>query len=132
MSLLDVNLDDYQEPQIAAQGEYEVQLVGVSDAKEGPKGQYYQARLEIIGTDEEYETVFHNISVPNPDDEKSKKNFKLGLLRNFCEAFQIVGGPNGIDLKDGLGKSAYAILEIEPESDYGPARNRVKKFVIAK
>lgn len=133
MSVLELNLDRYQEPIVVESGEYQLKLTSLQLKKSAANNEYLAASFDVL-EHPDAATVFHNFMLPNGADEKVDNAWGL-RLRKFFEAF-------GIDYKDmKVGKDDKAIgvkgnigwvyLGIETDPEYG-TRNIVKRIIVPK
>ena len=130
MGILELNLDDAKEPVVVPDGEYQVKLTSMQ-LKESEKGnKYFSASLEV--TDEpDAAPVFHNLMLPNGEDERRDNGWKLNL-RKFFEAFDIDYHNLETDSDNKVvgvkGKTAWVFLKTEESEEYG-SRNIVKRVI---
>lgn len=59
--------------------------------------------LSFDGHQEEYENVFHHMSLPGSDDDADKRDFKLRMIRRFTSAFNVPIDDNGFNVEAFLG-----------------------------
>lgn len=127
MSFIDLpiaDLDEIQEDKPVPEGEYNLVI---SDAKEkndesgNLKG--IMVICEIQGMDGAA-NVFHNISLPLPQDPPEKINNKLKFIKRFVQHFKIPVKGNQLNIQDFLGKTAKCMLNQEEYN--GSISNKIK------
>jgi len=128
--LLDLNLEDVHEPELAPDGEYDIRLISVELKTSEKSGrEYINALMAIEG--ENAPLVAHMIVLPDgekPDmDERRKLDikrfctaFNLPLTLNFSEDGKMTGVKNLV---------ARALVGTEQGTEGYDDRNRVKRWV---
>ena len=127
MSFLDVDTSSAVEPKVVeADEEYEIRIVGATVNNDKNGKPYFLPRFEIVGEPSAKEfTKF--MRLPHDEMNDKQRNNCLWQLKCFYEAFGITS-PIG-DENDIIGETAYAILGVNSDEEYGD-QNYVKKFVV--
>lgn len=118
MSFIDQALETRQEKEVAPEGQYDLTI---EDAQLKPDGKNVGVRLSIDGHPE-YQAVFHNMSLVQPEDDEEKANTKRLFQAAFLEAFDIPFEA-GYELADFPGSKGTVNLT---QSEYqGVVRNNI-------
>ena len=127
MTLLDVNIDEINEPVLLPEGEHELRCTGVQDKTQGETYPGVVLILEAQGGGELTAPIFHRVFFPRPeiDDEQKQARARLDLKR-ICQAFGVPGSP--IDFDNFIGQSAWAYVVRKSSEQYGE-NNNVKRWV---
>jgi hypothetical protein len=98
------DLDSVIEPQPVPTGSYHLSIAGAKAIKqETPEGQSFLGRIQVrldFPDIDNAQTLFHNIYLPKPGDEKKKADFKISMLKKFCKLFDIPLGQTGVNTTD--------------------------------
>ena len=134
-SVLDLNLENVQEPTIVPEGTYKVRLTSgaIRTSKKG--GKYISASFEIVNHDEPTQPVFHTMMLPDGEEVAKDERRKLDIKR-FCDAFELSYNietgetdSNGTTkILDWKGNEAWAVMKVSHEEDYGD-RNEIRRFI---
>lgn len=130
-TFMDINLDEFKEPEVVEEGEYQVRVIGVNgDDNGGPRvSQNGKAYYTLVLTMPEIPTgatIFHNVFIPNKDTQDPKAYNSTGLrLKNMIAAF---GVESISSLSDLVGATCWAKVGLEESVEYG-RRNNIKQFV---
>ncbi|KKK61663.1 hypothetical protein LCGC14_3012060, partial [marine sediment metagenome] len=118
-AFLGFNLDDIPEQEVVDTGEYLLSISAdpkVEPTKDGT-GQniIFNLLIKQHRSGEEptgdLRSVRHWVNLPKESDVESTKNFKLRMLKRFCDAFGITYGATGVQLEGTAGLQGWAILE---------------------
>ena len=127
MGFLDIDLNDVQEPTtIDADSEVKVRIVGTTEGTDKNNHPYLLARFDVPEepTCKDF-TKFY--SLPHGEMEPKKLNNAKWALKVFFDAFDI-DPSGGIDLEELPGKTAWVILGVSSDDQYGD-QNYIKKFI---
>ena len=127
MSFLSLeDLDNSQELGVAEPGEHEIRITDVKQDDDKNGKPYLLPRFELAdGSKTKDFTKF--LRLPFPEMEPKQLNNCRVQLKKFFQAFQI-DYHGDIDLEGMIGLTAYAILGVEEDEQYGE-NNYVKSFV---
>lgn len=119
---LGTNLDDVKDKEVVPEGEYGLVIEDAKyTVKEGKHN--VNVRLSVEGMPMA-RSVFHNISLPNAEDEAGKRETKLLFLKRFLEKFKIPFSGNGFNEEDFPGKFAKCKLILDEYN--GQINNKIK------
>lgn len=124
---MDADLDAVVENQPVAEGEYNLVIDKVTE-KLNDSGEVKNLLVicQIVGNPDAA-NIMHNVSLPQPDDDETKKKNKLLFMKRFLTLFNIPFA-GGLDLAQFPGKQAKAYLTVE---DYqGTISNKIKLPII--
>lgn len=127
MGLLD-DLDLENVPELVAvpEGEYEVRIMEAGEHISKSSGMpMIKVVLEIVGQPNA-ETIYHYITLPQPDDDERKRNNKRRRIKEFLLAF---GLSQQSDFSEWVGRVAWALIGQETDDRTGLPRNTVKRFI---
>jgi len=130
MSFLDVDVSDAIEPKaVPGEEEYEVRIVSIDQRINKSGNPFIFPRFDIP-TEPSAKDFTKYLPLPHSDmTDKQVNNTKWGL-KSFFDAFDV--DPSGqIDLEDLIGKTAWAILGVSEDEEYGE-QNFIKRFVVGK
>ncbi len=123
-----MSFDGVAEPKPVPAGRYDLTIAEAKlpPIKEG-KGQNIEVSIGI-DSDPTAPNLRHFISLPKPDDDASKANFKKLMLMRFLEQFHIPYDPQtGFNVEDFAGAHGQAELTLsEPDDQTGAVYNRLK------
>lgn len=127
--LSDLDLNNVPDLEAVAEGEYELRIMDAGDHVSKTSGQnMIRLVLEIQG-EPNAETVYHYLTLPQPDDDEKRANAKKRRLKEFCAAFGI---DQNSDYADWIGLTAWTLVGTEVDDRDGRNRNVVKRFITAK
>jgi len=134
MSVLDLNLEKYEEPVVVESGEYLLTLSALQLKTSSDGNKYFSAAFDVTERPEAA-SVFHIFMLPD-DKHDAKVVNAWGLnLRKFFQSFDIDYKTLKLDKDDkaiGIrGKKGWAFLAIEEDPEYG-TRNVVKRIIVPK
>jgi len=97
MPFISMNLDDAKESRPVPLGRYDLVIGSCEEVltKEAQKPQF-KCIINIEGHDDA-PPVFHHVGIPTPDDEPSKAQFKMLLLKRFLKLFHVSYSAEGFD-----------------------------------
>lgn len=124
---LGMNVDDVQEAKPVQAAAYDLTIVSAkaqfNTDENGQKAlTKIQCQIEFDGLPNAA-TMFHTISLPLPDDEPKKKNFKAVLIKKFYKLFNVPISGSGINTSDLVGakaRQAYVELSQYDKGDGSP------------
>jgi len=127
MSVINIDLDNVQEPQPVPDGEYEVQIVGTPEVRISEKSgqEYINVRLQVLNESHAAD-VYDVIMLPSEQETEERNERRKLRLKRFCEAFG-ASYSGGLELESLEGLRARAILAVESDPEYGD-RNRVRRY----
>lgn len=127
MSILNVDIENVEEPKPVPDGEYEMQVIGTPELRTSKAGNpYLNVRLAIVG-EVGAQDVYDTITLPTEDQDPVDNERRKLRLKRFCDAFGISYDGGNINLEEADGLRASALLTIEANAEYGD-RNRVKRY----
>ncbi len=113
MSFIDLpinDMDEIKEDVIVPEGTYTLVIADVKEKQnESGETKGLMVVCEIQGMDNAAK-VFHNVSLPLPDDDSDKINNKLKFIKRFVQLFKIPVKGNQLNPQDFLGKTASCML----------------------
>ena len=112
---MNVNIDDYQPPKTVPNGTEA--RVRITEVEPNAEKCYILCKLEIEGQDSFTSKIRHFVTYPKPEDDATKRNNKLGMLKNFYEGFDITPGS---DPQSWIGHGCWVIINEETDPTYGP------------
>lgn len=122
-----IDLTAAQESKPVPAGRYDLIITAIPEetkTKEKGKPQLV-VNLSIVGHDTS-PNVRHYMGLPAEDDEPRAREFKVLLLRRFCELFSIPFTAQGFDLNDFVGASASSVeLGLSEPNESGDVYNRL-------
>jgi len=133
MTILEVNLSEAQEPTAAPEGEYSLTVQGPAEQRIGESSGKPYLRVVFAFDDPpepNTDNIYHIASLPAEDDDDAARNKKLLRIRRMCDALG-VDYSDGLDLESFAGSSAYCVVGVETDEEYGD-RNFIKRFNEAK
>lgn len=121
------DVDGAVEPKTVGTGSEVDFIVADVEEREGDKGPYLLARLEIVNHPdaENLNDITHVMMYPREEDTPKQKNRSRWNLKQFCLAIGI--DPAVPELEDMLGKTGRALVNESETDEYGK-QNRVRKF----
>lgn len=127
--ILDENTENVPELKTLPSGsEVEIRILKVEMKNAKSSGAPMLAIQFDIPEEPTSKDIFHNIMLPQPQDDEKKRVGKLNRLKEFKACFGLSqSGPLSSDDLEGV--RGWAILE-EEEGQNGDLQNRVKKFVV--
>lgn len=129
MAFIKVALDA-QEPDVAADGEYDLRIVKCEEKKTGEKSKipgepYVSVMIVIEEPGVEYLPIWHTLMIPTKKTaEDNVPRYKLGIQR-FLAIFNIAGDADGFDTDDFPGSTGRCAL-VQKEGDDGQPRNELR------
>ncbi|KKL51831.1 hypothetical protein LCGC14_2291580 [marine sediment metagenome] len=128
MSILDLDLSDAQEPQVApANEEYKLRIVGVKVGVDKNSHDYFIPAFEIPD-EPNYKEFSRFYGLPHKDMNPKQLNSCKWQLKSFFEAFK-VDHSKKLNVENDLpGKTGWAILGVESVEEYGD-KNYIKKLI---
>ena len=136
LDLTDERMEDAVEPKAVDEGEYTVKImdwktdesgnVKKLDSNDAP---FIMPVLEVIECPEaEFaKPITHFLRLPHKGLNKKERNSALWSLREFFTAFDI-DYTEKIDYEDSIGKTAEALLTVQPDTGFGE-QNRIQKLI---
>jgi hypothetical protein len=120
---IEMNLGDVCEPKPVAPGRY---ALTIADAKYNDEKKYIEVSIGIDGFITA-PNIRQFISLPKPEDDAGKSDFKKLLLKRFLRQFGIVyNDSDGFSVEDFAGATAEAQVELsEPDAKTGAVYNRL-------
>ncbi len=132
MALFDgVNLNDYEEPTLLADGtEVEFKIVD-AEPKKSEKATWMQLVIQPINTEETNPSiVYHNLFLPLATDDRKIKNMRLGQITKLCKCLAYVPEDGVPKREEFLGKIGRAVLKIQRDDGFEP-RNQIRRVIKA-
>lgn len=134
MTFIPVNFDDAVEPQPAAAGRYELQILKAQLAESGPNSKNPgspQFRVTIgFANGDNHPNIMQFISLPNENDPPETANYKALQLKRFLVAFNVPFDSNGIDTErvsmDMIGAVASLEVSLSDPDENGNVYNRIQ------
>ena len=126
MTLLDVNIDEVNEPVLLPEGEHELRCTSYQDKTQGEKYPGVVLILEAQGGGELTAPIFHRVFFPRSEDDDQKQARARLDIKRLCLAFGVSGSP--IDFDNFIGQSAWAYVVVKSSEQYGD-NNNVKRWV---
>lgn len=132
MSLLNINLNEVEEPKPAPAGRYELQITGCQISETGEKSKHpgtpmYKVSLQFVDLSLNAPGFFHYIVLPTEDDETG---YAALNLRRFLEAFSIPIPTDGVDVEnlavEMSGHSANIDVQLTEPNDEGDVYNKIR------
>lgn len=127
MSFIPLDLTGAVESKPVPAGRYDLVITGIpEEVKTKEKGKPQLAVSIAINGHDTAPNVRHYLGLPAPDDEPKSRDFKILLLRRFCELFAIPFTAQGFDLNDFAGASASSVeVSLSEPTDSGDVYNRL-------
>lgn len=126
---INMKLGDVTEPKAVPAGRYGLTVTTAEkrNAKEAGKGDNIEVNIGIDGH-LDAPNVRHFISLPHPNDDPKKANFKMLMLKRFLVQFGIPHNDDGFAVEDFAGATAQGELGLSDpeESKSGDIYNRLK------
>jgi len=125
MSLFELPVDDYQEPETVPEGEYELQIYSAEERTAQSGRSMIACQIRILNAPSQVlnaSTVWHNLLGVMTNDPPNTRNAMLGNGKAFCQVFDINPPINVLELPGRTGK-CLLILE---EDQNGVPRNVLK------
>lgn len=132
MSLLNINLNEVEEPKPAPAGKYELQITGcqvgeTSEKSKHPGTPMYKVSLQFTDLELNAPGFTHYVVLPTEDDEGG---FAALNLRRFLEAFHIPFGGEGIDVEqlamEMSGHTAHIEVQLTEPNENGDVYNKIR------
>lgn len=130
MSMLDMNLNDAQEPTVVPAGEeYKIRILTVKVDNDKNNQPYMLPTFEVpdVAASKSF-TKF--LRIPNESLDAKKMNSAKWQIKLFLECFGMDPG-RPFNPEELTGLTGWAILGIEEDEEYGD-KNYVKKFIAPK
>lgn len=131
--LSDLHLNDVEEPKAIREvegREFRIELKKLALKKAKSSGNDKLEAIFAIEGEENALPIFHHMSIPTASDDAEKAKFKLLQLKRFCSAMDIDADMLDEDsMENYTGKSVYAILKYNPETDEYAESNSIARFV---
>ena len=128
---IDINLgDDVQEKECAPAAAYDLVVTSVKlkdkEYDEGITGQIIEIVHGIEGTEQEYRSIYHYLSLPNAGDDKDKAYNKQVGIKRYLAAAQVPFEASGFSHEDIQGARFNCPVTVEvDESGKYPPQNRL-------
>lgn len=119
-----LNLNDVSEPKPVPNGRYALTVASAEQGVSKTGNNQIRVSLGIEGHIDA-PNVTHYISIPGQNDEPSKANFKLLMLKRFLTHFKIPFDDNGFEVDKFLGARAECELTLSEPDDSGNVYNRL-------
>jgi len=129
-SLLDIDVDDAQEPKVVpADEEYELRIIDAKTDTNKDGNPYLLPRFEVVGEPLAKDFTKY-LGLPHEEMDAKQLNRAKWALKNYLECF---GLPTAGQLVVGdmVGSTGWGILGVEDNEQYGE-QNYVKKFIVKK
>lgn len=126
MGFVKAALDDVAEPEVVAEGEYDLRIVKSED-KESRAGNPMTEifiRIEDAGS-KNPALVAHYLNHVTPETPKDQQQMRLLETKRFLQVFGVAHTPEGFDTDDLQGATGRCLL-IQEEGKDGVTRNRMK------
>lgn len=127
VSFLAMNLQDVKDLEPVPEDEYEVQVAGVEDLREGQDWPRLNVALTVLGQPNA-STVYYPLFMPRDEDDQQRQQGALRKIKYFCDGFGIDYSSGGINTEDFQGKSGRVRLILERNEEYGD-RNKVTRVI---
>ena len=126
MGFISANLNNVNEPQIVAEGEYDLRIIKKEDtqSKKGNPMTVCYIRIEDAPVSNP-QVVIHYLTPPTSDTPAEQREMRLLDIKRFVTLFGVAYSDAGFDTDDLLGATARGHL-IQEEGDDKVIRNRVK------
>ena len=129
MSIIDLACDvnDAVEPTVVAPGEeYQIRIIECEARTDRNGNPFLFPRFEVVDEPTAKDFTMY-LGLPTGDMEPKKLNRTKLRLKNFFDAFGVDPAGN-VDTDELRGLTAWAILGVEDNEQYGPS-NYIKKFL---
>lgn len=138
MSFVELNFEDAVEPQPLPKGRYPTQITAAqvkqtSERSANPGRDQIVVTVGFTGPTKEEQnapTVNHYISLPHPDDDDKKNNFKVLQFKRFLTAYSIPYESGSMDLEaicfEMIGAQADIEVTLSDPDDNGNVYNRLQ------
>jgi hypothetical protein len=114
---LGVDTEDVHEPQPLPTGAYNLTVSSAkaifADKEDGTR--YLKQIRCMIDFDDHKNaaTMFHNLQLPQPDEDAKKKNFKVMMIKKFYKLFNVPISGKGVNTTDLIGaRATQAFVEL--------------------
>ena len=122
---ISISLTEIQEARPVPSGRYNL-IIASAELGKSQKGlDQIKVSLAIEGHDTA-PNVTHFISLPGPDDDANKTNFKALLLKRFLVGFNIPFSNDSFEIEDFFGATASCDLNLSEPDDNGNVYNRLQ------
>lgn len=114
MPFVEVPVEDAKEAEIVPEGEYEVRCDGIIERRNKDNTRdMLIVPIAIVDAPKGVNpaTIFHQIALPNAEDEPKSREFMLLLLRRFLELFKVPYEGAGFNTDDIPGSTAKCFVE---------------------
>ena len=115
--------EDVKDPETVPEGKYDLVIEGGSEKEENGVLKGLNIRIGIEGNPDAA-TVFHFISIPQPEDDEGKVKNKQRFAKKFCDLFGVDLSGDGFELADLSGATATAYLTLSEYNDQ--VSNKIK------
>jgi len=132
MSLININLNNVEEPKPAPAGKYELQVTGcaiseTSERSKRPGNPMYKVSLQFTDLSLNAPGFVHYIVLPTESDENE---YAALNLRRFLEAFSIPVPSEGLDIEqlamEMCGHTANVEVQLTEPNDSGDIYNKIR------
>ena len=129
MSVLNIDLNNVQEPQPVPDGQYEVEVVGTPEIRTSQRSnqEYINLRLQVVGEPTAAD-IYDIVMLPHQTEDDTTNERRKLRLKRLCEAFGVEFAVGSIELEEFEGRRAGALVTTENDEEYGD-RNRIRRYL---